>query len=313
MKTLVLSMISIAATVAAMTACTSEGDPIDNIDNGQPVEIKLNAGVITTKTPITSDEAGKLENDLANVHFYRIDGETPVWTTDNSTSFTGTIKKNKDIEFAEKQYYPANGDNTTVAGLFVGETITTPPALTTGVANVTITGAEDIICATPIDLGNRKNPSTTPLGFKHLLTQFKFIVKIDNVTIKDAISNIAIKVKEANTKASITLSDGSINTWTTQGVINGPTSLTAATGGVASGASEGIMLEPGLPSIKLAITGTGLPTEGLETTIKGSETSNTFEQGKAYEITLTFKAQEVSGTASVAQWETGKPAEGDVI
>ena len=54
MKTLVLSMISIAATVAAMTACTSEGDPIDNIDNGQPVEIKLNAGVITTKSPITS-------------------------------------------------------------------------------------------------------------------------------------------------------------------------------------------------------------------------------------------------------------------
>lgn len=313
MKTLVLSMISIAATVAAMTACTSEGDPIDNIDNGQPVEIKLNAGVITTKSAITSNAAGELDNDLAYVHFYRIDKTTPNWTTDNSTSFTGTIKKNKDIEFAEKQYYPANGDNTTVAGLFVGETITTPPALTAGVADVTITGAEDIICATPIDLGNRKNPSTTPLGFNHLLTQFKFIVKIDKVTITNEISNIAIKVKDASTKAKVTLSDGTIGTWSAKDVITGPTGLTASADGQPSAASGGIMLEPGLSSITLAITGTGLPTEGLETTINGSETSNTFEQGKAYEITLKFKNREVSGTASITQWETGKPTEGEVI
>ena len=65
MKTLVLSMISIAATIAAMTACTSEGDPIDNIDNGQPVEIQLNAGVVTTKAAITSNADGKLSADLA--------------------------------------------------------------------------------------------------------------------------------------------------------------------------------------------------------------------------------------------------------
>lgn len=314
MKTLVLSMISIAATVAAMTACTSEGDPIDNIDNGQPVEIQLNAGVITTKSPITSDEAGKLENDLANVHFYRIDGDNPNWTTGTPNAFTGKIlASNQKISLNESQYYPANGDKTTIAGLFVGETTTTPPTLTAGVADVTITGAEDIICATPIDLGNRKNPSTTPLGFKHLLTQFKFIVKIDKVTITNEISNIAIKVKDASTKAKVTLSDGTIGTWSAKDVITGPTGLTASADGQPSTASNGIMLESGLSSITLAITGTGLPTEGLETTINGSETSNTFEQGKAYEITLKFKAQEVSGTASVAQWETGKPAEGDVI
>ena len=58
MKTLVLSMISIAATVAAMTACTSESDPINDITNPKDakVEIKLNAGVlgVETKAAITT-------------------------------------------------------------------------------------------------------------------------------------------------------------------------------------------------------------------------------------------------------------------
>ena len=72
------------------------------------------------------------------------------------------------------------------------------------------------------------------------------------------------------------------------------------------------MLEPNLPSITLVIKGNGLPEEGLEATIQGSDT-NKFEQGKAYDITLTFKAREVTGTATVAEGETGTATGGDVI
>ena len=313
MKTLVLSMISIAATIAAMTACTSEGDPIDNIDNGQPVEIQLNAGVVTTKAAITSNADGKLSADLANVHFYRIDGADPNWGTATPSSFKGTIlAADKKISITEKQYYPANGDKTTIAGLFVGETANTTPSITNGVINVNITGSEDILCATPVDLGNRKTPTATPLGFNHLLTQFKFIVKIDKESITEAISNISINVKNANTSANVTLSDGSIGTWSTPNTITGPAGLEATADGQPSTASNGIMLEPNLPSITLVIKGNGLPEEGLEATIQGSDT-NKFEQGKAYDITLTFKAREVTGTATVAEWETGTATGGDVI
>lgn len=312
MKTLVLSMISIAATVAAMTACTSEGDPIDNIDNGQPVEIKLNAGVITTKSAITSNDAGELTADLSNVYFYRIDGDNPDWTTGTPKSFTGTISATtKGISFTTKQYYPADGKKTTIGGLFIGDGATTP-TLNAGVADFSITGVEDIIYAQPIDLGDRKAPKSTSLGFTHLLTQFKFIVKVDNVTIKEAISDININVKNANTSSKVTLSDGSISAWTTPKEIAGPTNLTAPADGQPSTASSEIMLQPDLSSIDLVITGTGLPTGGLETTIPGSD-GGKFEKGKAYEITLTFKAKEVSGTASITKWEPGKPAEGDVI
>lgn len=96
MKTLVLSMISIAATVAAMTACTSEGDPIDNIDNGQPVEIQLNAGIgsITTKTPITSDDQGKLSSALPGIQFVKAAdiAESPAWGDVSKVASTAEIK-----------------------------------------------------------------------------------------------------------------------------------------------------------------------------------------------------------------------------
>ena len=56
MKTLVLSMISIAATIAAMTACTSESDPVDEVEAQVP--INLNAGVLQTKAVIDAGENG---------------------------------------------------------------------------------------------------------------------------------------------------------------------------------------------------------------------------------------------------------------
>lgn len=317
MKTLVLSMISIAATIAAMTACTSEGDPIDNIDNGQPVEIQLNAGVVTTKAAITSNADGKLSADLSNVHFYRIDGATPNWGTATPSSFKGTISAtDKKISTTDKQYYPVNGDKTTIAGLFVGETASTTPAITNDVINVNITGSEDILCAIPVDLGDRKTQLDNPLAFKHLLTQFQFVVQTDNSTVLEAISNISINVKNANKSAKVTLSSGAIADWSNPGSVTGPTGLTAAAGGTASIASDGIMLEPNLASITLVITSEDLPDGGLEVTINGTdgaEGSKTFQQGYAYKVTLTFKAKEVEGTATVAQWKSGTPAEGDVI
>ena len=105
MKTLVLSMISIAATIAAMTACTSEGDPIDNIDNGQPVEIKASAGIgqIITKTAgVITD--GTVVDDI---EFIVTEGESAPadWSAANLTPTDATIAADKSLTFTTPQYY----------------------------------------------------------------------------------------------------------------------------------------------------------------------------------------------------------------
>ena len=60
MKTLVLSMISIAATIAAMTACTSESDPINEIDAEVNVPINFGQSInLFTKAIATGDKLYK--------------------------------------------------------------------------------------------------------------------------------------------------------------------------------------------------------------------------------------------------------------
>lgn len=77
MKTLVLSMISIAATVAAMTACTSESDPINEInpqDGKTPIE--FSSSIIGVQTKAMNSDATKFDaDDEIGITMYKGDVE----------------------------------------------------------------------------------------------------------------------------------------------------------------------------------------------------------------------------------------------
>lgn len=309
MKNLVFSMLA----MAAMVSCTSESDPINEITDGDKVEIKLNAGIVKvdTKAAIESNASSLPTSDLANVFIFRTDAKTtPDWTTITPNSFKGTIKTDGTITADPKQYYPTNGDNTYLAGLFLGESAT-QPTITTGKTDVTITGEQDILWAAPIDKGVKSTPlDNATLAFKHQLTQFKFVVKND-ATVTEAITGIEIKIQNANTTTKIALNDGTFDTWSTPISTIGFTGLATTADLNRSTATNGVMLEPNLSKIVLKVSATDY-TKDQEITIEGSDNGK-FEQGKAYTITLTFKAKEISGKATVAPWTEGTATGGDVI
>ena len=67
MKALVFNMLTIAATFAAMTACTSESDPVDEINpKDAKVEIKLNAGVVDVQTKAGPTNESNKEQCFSN-------------------------------------------------------------------------------------------------------------------------------------------------------------------------------------------------------------------------------------------------------
>lgn len=313
MKTLVLSMISIAATVAAMTACTSEGDPIDEIDNGQPVEIKLNAGVVQTKAAIDVDESNHPKAEVSNVYFYREDkasSSTPDWTS--PTGFVGTIGIDGTITPGSPQYYATDGNNAFIAGLYLGGETSTVPEVSTGKVSFTIDGSQDILWAEGIDKGNRGTPINAALNFKHQLTQFKFVAKTASGI--GEITGIKVKIQGANTKSAINLADGTLDTWDTVSTIS-VEDLTAAANAGTSTASKGTMLEPNLKSLAIQVTAGSYLTSAVSLTINGKDgTGNdSFEAGKAYTITLSFAGKEVSATATISPWADGTaPDEGKV-
>lgn len=301
MKTLVLSMISIAATVAAMTACTSESDPVDEVEAQVP--INLNAGVLQTKAVIDAGENGLPTNKVDHVHFYRVDvtsPTTPSWDSPTK-SFTGSIETTGEITVTEKQYYATNGNNTFISGLYLGDNITTIPTITTGKTPFTIDGTQDILFASGIDMGNRKDPKTTTLSFEHQLTQFKFVAKTNSGI--DEITDINIALKNAKATSAISLSDGTLDTWTGDFVLTIP-SLTAAANGGESTPSLGYMLQPNLSNIAISVTADKYLQGAQDLTITAKD-GGTFEAGKSYVITVTFTGKEVSAKATIGKWIDG--------
>lgn len=331
MKTLVLSMISIAATVAAMTACTSEGDPIDNIDNGQPVEIQLNAGIgsITTKTPITSDDQGKLSSALPGIQFVKAAdiAESPAWGDVSKVASTAEIKTDDistgKISFNTPLYY--NVDPTLkswLIGYYPVAEVEPDASTNKGKLQWTITGKEDILLSAEVSGNKSKDEQIKSITFNHQLLQmqFKFVAEdpaaID--TWGNAIRRIAIKTKASGTLANLpstitcTLSSTPSLAWsnpaelTAYAVTDGTYSDNKITEASPITLTETetlggyIMVQPltATTDYTLAIT-TNKSTAEVPITLGAAPAA-----GKAYEIILTFKASTIATTATITKWET---------
>lgn len=175
MKTLVLSMISIAATVAAMTACTSESDPIDDLNpKDAKVEIKMTAGVgaITTKaaatTAFNNTSITLLRQDVNNTGGVTDWGASAILHT---YSLTG-----ENITLDNGQKYFNNDVN--LKSIFVGySNVAKATNNNNGKISYTITGQEDLLCTQELNVGTKTAQVENPeLNFKHLLSQVEIKV-----------------------------------------------------------------------------------------------------------------------------------------
>lgn len=288
MKTLVFSMLA----MAAMVSCTSESDPIEDIDNGQPKEVKMTAGVIDVETTKAAVNPG----DAFKASFFRVDGSVPSWAA-VLTPKNVDIPASGVITFDAPEYYPTDGSNAN----FIGISPQVTASIEAGTVTTTITGDEDVMYAGK-QSGSRLIADPLAMSFSHLLTQVKFVVKTDASAISD-VAVTSIKIKDVNTVLAIQLADGKITSTTPISTI-GTGAMTATK--IGSSASDSYMIESNPTSLTFIVNATGY-TQNQEVTI-----SKDFKAGTAYTITLTFKDKEITGGASVSKWETDQ-AEGEVL
>lgn len=298
MKTLVLSMISIAATVAAMTACTSESDGIDDLTKDAPVEIKLNAGInnISVKSVQTPTE----NNFTANIIAATTSGAytSSIWTGTDPGKITVV---NNEINFGTTQAYPSNGNI-----IYMKAYAPFKQMDESGKVTFDITGDEDIMISEEVS-GSKTDNSSKTLKFSHLLTQLKFNLVASSAAAKTAWGKITgIQVK-AIKKLELTPSTN-----------NG---LNAATGEVASGIStinfteaelstdaanptDGgyVMVLPKTEKYEVIIFSDNISDEGTTITLTSPSTT---EASTSYNITLTFNASNVDVAAEVGIWKDG--------
>lgn len=161
-KYLVMAMAAVA-----MVGCTQSED--ENIGNGL-VEIKLNAGItaaVGTRAALNPGSA------VAGVQFARIDGDTQNWTGITAPSFTGDVAATTgEVTFSATQYYPSDGSKTNLVAYYP-----VAQSIVSGVASMKITGAEDVLYASPIS--GTKTAPVLAFTLAHKLTQFSFLVAKD--------------------------------------------------------------------------------------------------------------------------------------
>ncbi len=231
---------------------------------------------------------------------------------------TSSIDADGRIHWAGTYYYPLD-ENTGVkfcAYHPFTANVTAPAAGQAPVANFTLTGAEDLMYATPV-VGWRTKTDATNLHFNHVLTQLTFV-------LSDAEGNFvgknleAIKFTGVNTTGKMNIETGEISDWATPaelsvgGIATGGVEITETVKTTGQAVGSEIMLQPGLASFLITVTIDG--TEYKDIRIRPNAPAMKFEDGKSYEITLIFKEKkEIGVSATVEDWKFGGTGYGEVI
>ena len=310
--------INFYATVLAATvllcSCSKE-DSAESFAGGDPTSpILPDAGVAAT-VETKADLSGVVSGTTFPANTTKVFSVvgysgTAAPTTDWSSPYIANIAVNSGtssaLSFATAQYYPANGDKVYFYAYspVSGATYTAGTSSTAPTVAWTITGQQDIMAAQVTD-GIAKNPvlanqQQPAFAFTHLLKQVKFKV-VKNASFEENVKLTSLKIIGAKTAATLSLSTGAVTWGSTTGDLTayddatGQTITATATALGTNGSP--VMFEPGASFTVQAFAG-GVQYANATVTLSGGTAGN------SYEVTLTFKRNEIVPTATITDWTT---------
>ena len=324
MKKLMISMLA----MAAMVSCTNEieGPDQPQVNQNEPVEIKLNAGIIGVETKAAISPT--LTEDLKVTFFRPNDAATATWTTGEfvnaiiSKEAGGaiTFKESADAGANDKKLYYPTGENEKahLIGYYLGTSISTN---TNNILSFTIDGTQDIM-ATDGASGS-KTEAFKSFTFKHLLTQIDIVLKGD-AAAQAAFGKIKkVAIKSIPTSLKLTLAatpsitavdnNGEINIYNNNTGADLSTNTTNEIIGNTVMVYNGGTAPLGTAANKLTleITSEKGGVDGVST-VDVTTINSGLEQGNKHVITLNFK-EKIIVSATIAAWGTdGAAGTGEV-
>lgn len=304
MKNLFLSMLA----MAAMVSCTNEiVDNGEKVDNGQPVPIRMTAGVVgvETKAPIitgTTNFAPGIAGWEAAAAPSSLTADA-IWSTTASPFTVAATVAN--ITLIQTPYYSTDkATNTYVIGFYPTGTITD------GVLAVADNSKadKDLMVTGLEDAGNRGDTKMVALQFNHITSQIKFVVKSSDTSFPAADGIAKIELKDVEIPNGINLIEKTAS-YEAASLLTLPGTMPAdELTDTAIPAGDAVMVKPFAENaLKLNIT-----------TINGGSypdvavTLAAMTIGTAYTITLDFKAKEVKATAAVTEWVENSTGTGTI-
>lgn len=327
---------------AALVGCSKEDSGSGVPQNDGPVEIKLasKAMTVTTRAPFEGDisSSNKLQalvpasttsGDYSSPYG---DSHACMVFADQGTTAVGFV--GSDGSTPAPKYYPANGGNVYLCGLYPHDKWGTP----TTAASATIDGKTDLMYAkevttTKTDVQTGGTPKT--LAFNHLLTKLDIVLLAESETAKTTWGKVtSLKLTKQGTAAphnsvSVTFADGNATTSGSAAdgfdcYLNGgdtPVSsqelvVGSSTDAVAYVLCAPVNAETGTDHYTMSVATENNPS-AIEVPLTlqyagdfdGSKISTA---GQAFKVTLTFKSTQIEAKATVTAWKEAGTATGDI-
>lgn len=316
MKALVFNMLTIAATFAAMTACTSESDPVDEVTN-QPTPVLFGSSIseITSKAVAENATAFGAGEDIG-VTMYTVKTQAEptgtalgspnksniTFTSDASGKFTEKGGSTMFWERGAYHYFYAYYPVTTASNENYKYTAATGSTSEQITVKVQADGTTTDLLMAQNTTGTEFNgiASETNLSFSHMMSKIKFVFKKDaSYTKAGVLTEINVKVNNESITFNL-VNPGSGTASSTTGVTLAKTGLTYTIGENATGSDI-------LDWAPIVVPGSSVSNLTLkidEETLSATTINNlTLKAGFVTKIIITLKSSGTEFTSDINAWQ----------
>ena len=291
----------LTAAAAAICACSKT-----EVKNGTapktdgPVPIEFNAGVPSTKAPITNGSsvtagiAGWQVAQEGTVDFTA----APAWNT--TIGFTANSTP-QSVTWTVQQYYPSNGDVVYMRAWYPAG-----PLANNKVTFENTDGSTDAMLLNSTDgyvSGSKTDHTGKNLPFGHCTAQIKFSVSAD-ATVEDGTTLEYIRIQNTSLPVGFDLTDNSV-TATSPTTWEAPTTegFDITDEGAGDSPVATVMIMP-MEKLVIEVGTSATDYEPAEVAITNDGSASTeLLAGTAYDITINITRNEITLTASVEEWK----------
>lgn len=295
------------ALLAASTSCSHDRELDMNFDS--KIEIRPTAKVIATGIS-TRAEGDDDETIASTTEDFTGSFAVTAFKQDNDGNETTTHFVNNECTaeygFDPKQYFPS--DNTKL-NFYAYSPIASDDDYVSHKASFTLTGTTDVVWAN--SNGHNKTGAQPNFTFAHKLAKLIIKVQREEASFQSDIELKSITVKNVKNSATLDIKEGTMEyTGSSDLKVNGLDGYKIKELGIYGS----IMLPADGNSYTLDIKTKNADNSEMsynETPV--TLNSGTFEGGKEYEVTLTFKGTEIENNeVKITQWTTGGSVSSDV-
>lgn len=302
MKTFIFSALALG-----MMASCANTDVEGVVDNGEPVAIRLSAGVqqnvVVSRAPITGAGAKFKPTILGWEAETTADYTGTPWNASTTEDIAGNAS-DVSITLNPVQYYNANeAINTFMKAFYVSDnaTVTVDNDKKYIYTFENTDGSKDVLLSNVVS-GNKTTTDILNFSFTHPLTQVSFKV-VAGTGLVDGTTLTSITLKNAALPTGFDFSKEDPLTYEAAKDLAVSNITSTGIGSTAVTAGNPVMIQP-ISDLKLDIvTSTGT---FKDVPVVLTDKTTALLAGTSYTITLTFSQKAITGTASVADWTSGE-------